>query len=325
MTTTTVTLTGDVADGIGVDFDPSRTKVWVTYNTEYIATDSGPFRLGSGTRSIESDGTFSIAGVVASTSLVDDLQATVHVDYADRATRARRVIDFGPYDLTAETGTVAIRSLEEVQAAPASRTSEIIAQMEAILADVEAAADGALTPDATTSIKGKVRLATNAETLTGTATDRVVTPGSLAYRVAGLIADIEDAGTDIGAALSGSYVPIKETGRRDISDDVGMPAGAIVLTRTNGVASLAVDPNGAGPFSLSDLQGNSLPAGFEVSGVLSVQLIDPSDGTDRGTLVIQGDGFGPYVSAGSPTATAQGYVTWIPATAFPVVLPGSPF
>lgn len=132
MTTTLVTLTGDVTDAIGSDFDPRRTKAYVKHNTDKIVTDSGPIHLGGGTVNVEADGTFTLPNVVAATSLVTNLQATVYVDYADPATRQRATATFGPYDLSAQTGTVDIRTLESVQALDASAASVLMSEMQAL-------------------------------------------------------------------------------------------------------------------------------------------------------------------------------------------------
>jgi hypothetical protein len=145
MATTTVTLTGDVADAIGIDFDARRTKVYVRYNTTTVVTDSGPIRLGGGNVTPESDGTFELPDVVASTSLVENLQATVVVDYPDRTSRGGRdTATFGPYDLTGLSGTVDIRTIEAVQHLDASRASELLAEMEAIRDETQAARDQAV-------------------------------------------------------------------------------------------------------------------------------------------------------------------------------------
>jgi hypothetical protein len=143
MATTTVTLEGDVSDAIGGEFDASRTKVWVAYNTDKVVTDSGPIRLGSGTESINSDGTFSLANVVAATSLVENLQATVWVDYTDTAgvVHERKQAFFGPYDLSAETGTVQLRAIEAVQALDASVASQLMVSFQELLADAQALLD----------------------------------------------------------------------------------------------------------------------------------------------------------------------------------------
>lgn len=137
MTTTTVTLTGDISDAIGQDYDPRRTKVYVRHNTNKIVTDEGPIRLGGATVTIGTDGTFEIPDVVAATDLVENLQATVYVDYADTTTRRRVVEKFGPYDLSEETGTVDIRDLEAVQALPANVLSQAITTLNVHAAELE--------------------------------------------------------------------------------------------------------------------------------------------------------------------------------------------
>lgn len=132
MTTSTVTIVGDVSDLIGNDYDPSRTKVWVQHNTDKVVTDSGPIRLGAATKAVSADGTFSFANVVASTSLVENLQATLWVDWPNTAgpERTRRQVSFGPYDLTGLSGTVDIRTLEETQALDPVASSALLSEMQ---------------------------------------------------------------------------------------------------------------------------------------------------------------------------------------------------
>lgn len=145
MTTSTVTLVGDVSDLIGNDYDPSRTKVWVQHNTDKVVTDSGPIRLGAATKAVASDGTFSFANVVASTSLVENLQATLWVDWPNTAgpERTRRQVSFGPYDLTGLSGTVDIRTLEATQALDPVASSAVLSQAQGYRDDAEAARDAA--------------------------------------------------------------------------------------------------------------------------------------------------------------------------------------
>lgn len=207
MTTTTVTLTGDVTDAIATDFDARRTKAYVRYNTSKVVTDDGVIYLGGGGVNVASDGTFSLPNVVASTSLVENLQATVYVDYADPTlpqSQYRKTQAFGPYDLSGETGTVDISELEEVQALDPTFASVTMAQMQELLDaqilisgidDTDSAVAGlidnilvgpltndaladfinTLVPTASTTAQGKVELATNAEVVTGTDTARAVT------------------------------------------------------------------------------------------------------------------------------------------------------
>ena len=141
MTTSTVTITGNVKDMIDGDFDSRRTKVFLKHNTDYIVdADEGVVRLGSATVSIDDLGAWTLPDVIASADSVTNLQATVYVDYADPMTRARKTQPFGPYDLSAETGTVAITALEAVQHLDASFVSVTMAQMQALLDAQEAVA-----------------------------------------------------------------------------------------------------------------------------------------------------------------------------------------
>lgn len=154
MTTSTVTLVGDVSDLIGNDYDPSRTKVWVQHNTDKVVTDSGPIRLGAATQNVGSDGTFSFANVVASTSLVENLQATLWVDWPNTAgpERTRRQVSLGPYDLTGLSGTVDIRTLEATQALDPVASSALLSEMQDLRDQVQDISQIAVPDDVITAI-----------------------------------------------------------------------------------------------------------------------------------------------------------------------------
>ena len=137
MATTTVTLTGNVRDMLDGEYDARRTKVFLRHNTSLVVDpDAGVLRVGSGTVSVDDTGAFTLPDVIASVDTVENLQATVYVDYPDRASRERKVQTFGPYDLSAETGTVDLTELEATQHLDPSFASSTIAQMQALLDDM---------------------------------------------------------------------------------------------------------------------------------------------------------------------------------------------
>ncbi len=134
MATNTVTLTGNVRDIIDAEFDPRRAKVFIQHNTPFVADpDEGVIRLGSASVSPAADGSFSLPDVIASVDTVENLQATVWVDYPDALTRKHKRQSFGPYDLSGESGSVDLTELEETQHLDASYVSVTMAAMQALL------------------------------------------------------------------------------------------------------------------------------------------------------------------------------------------------
>lgn len=106
MAITLVTLTGNVANLVGTDFDSRRTKVWLEANTDFVVDeDNQQIRLGRGTAAIESDGSFTFTDLIASDSAdvnPTDIQYRLWVDYSDSATRQRVQQDFGWWSITAD-------------------------------------------------------------------------------------------------------------------------------------------------------------------------------------------------------------------------------
>lgn len=105
MALSSVTVTFDIADLAGVDFDPRRTKVFATTNVPggvVIDTVGNQIRLGSGNATVGADGTGSISvWAPGAGSNPASWQTTIHVDYPDRnADRGRRVQAFGPFTIT---------------------------------------------------------------------------------------------------------------------------------------------------------------------------------------------------------------------------------
>lgn len=105
MALSTATITGDIADHIGNDFDIRRTKIWLTTNvpSQTIVDSAGDkIRLGSGNVTLASDGTFSATvWVPGAGSNPASWQTTVHIDYPDRnTTTGRAVKSFGPFTVT---------------------------------------------------------------------------------------------------------------------------------------------------------------------------------------------------------------------------------
>lgn len=128
------TITFDLSDMLGVDFDIRRTKVWVDTNIPddtVIDTDGNKIRLGSGNVTLNTDGTGSLStwtpGVGANPAT---WQITVHVDYPDRnKPGGRGVRSFGPFTITASAD---LADLVQQQTIPPEYAGELVAQMEGI-------------------------------------------------------------------------------------------------------------------------------------------------------------------------------------------------
>lgn len=105
MALATATISYDLADLTGVDFDYRRTKVWTTTNIDdqtVIDTEGNAIRLGSGNGSVASDGTGSVeVWIPGAGSNPASWQTYIHVDYPDRnAAKGRGRRTFGPFTIT---------------------------------------------------------------------------------------------------------------------------------------------------------------------------------------------------------------------------------
>lgn len=139
MTLSTATITFDISDQVGDDFDPRRVKAWVTTNIEndtVIDTDGQKIRLGSGRAQINEDGTGSVSTWVPG---VDgnpaSWQITIHVDYPDpREPKGRKVRSFGPYTIS---GDADVSELDEEQGIPAEYLTTVTTTLQGYLDDGE--------------------------------------------------------------------------------------------------------------------------------------------------------------------------------------------
>lgn len=104
MPLTSATITYDIADLTGADFDSRRTKIWVTTNiptNTIVDTDGNQVRLGDGRGSIADDGTGSVTvWVPGAGSNPASWQTSIHVDYQPRGNGGRVQRTFGPFTIT---------------------------------------------------------------------------------------------------------------------------------------------------------------------------------------------------------------------------------
>lgn len=137
----TATITFNVSDMLGVDFDIRRTKAWTSTNVEndtLIDTAANQIRMGDGKATIGTDGTGSftvwIPGAGANPA---SWQTYFNFDYVMPGSRQRTTRVFGPFTLT---GNADLADLEAEQAIPPSYQSGFIAQAQAYLDQQESLA-----------------------------------------------------------------------------------------------------------------------------------------------------------------------------------------
>jgi lysophospholipase L1-like esterase len=142
MALATVTVTYDLSDLVGTDFDARRTKVWATTNIDgdtVIDTVGNQIRLGDGKGTVADDGTGSITLWAPGTgSNPDSWQTYIHVDYPRAANRDRKIRTFGPFTITTNAD---LADLVEEQEVPPTYITTVTAALDAKVADAQAARD----------------------------------------------------------------------------------------------------------------------------------------------------------------------------------------
>ncbi|GHJ59124.1 hypothetical protein NOK12_16420 [Nocardioides sp. OK12] len=139
-----VTVTINLHDYLGANYDPRRTRVYMTTNAadNLIAdTATGEVRLGGGSVVLDQ------SGVATATMWAPgpdanpvSWQTTFHIDYADTATRKRTTVTAGPFTITA-SGTLA--SLIEEQAVPAEYLTTVTQMLDVYTETAAASATSA--------------------------------------------------------------------------------------------------------------------------------------------------------------------------------------
>lgn len=150
---TTYTLTGDLANFIGADYDPSKSEVRIVLEaSDPITTDGiGSVRVGDVEGSIAADGTFSFTGVPATTSGAPVYR--VVITWQDAGSRRQRQLAIGWFSMTANAD-LAAKVLDTFT--PTVITPTVAANIEA------AAALGATNDTATASYVNDPASATSA-------------------------------------------------------------------------------------------------------------------------------------------------------------------
>lgn len=134
MSLSTVTITFDVHQLLGGDFDARRTKCRVYTNVEnqtLIDTSTNEIRMGDQTVTVGSDGTGTFdTWAPGASGNPASWQTYVAFDYPRTGARDRVTRTFGPYTITA-SGSLA--DLEEEQAIPAEYATLLVQQLQALV------------------------------------------------------------------------------------------------------------------------------------------------------------------------------------------------
>jgi hypothetical protein len=131
----TATISYNLADMVGADFDPTQAQVWVTTNVPGGAiadTVGNAVRLGDGVGSLAADGTGSLSvWVPGAGSNPASWQTTIHVSYSPRRDGWRPVQrDFGPFTITANADLADLVAEQEV---PPTYLAGVVTQLQAMI------------------------------------------------------------------------------------------------------------------------------------------------------------------------------------------------
>lgn len=145
MATTEVTITGDIADIVDVDWSAARVRLRA--NTDFIADrDANKIRiLDEDYGDVAVDGTFSFTNVIASTDTIVSGTLQYYVDLKVRTARDWLPLTLGPYSLAsfADGVTVDVSDLEADQ--PTGMIRQIPDDIDAdVLAESEAYTDASV-------------------------------------------------------------------------------------------------------------------------------------------------------------------------------------
>lgn len=221
MALSSVTITLDLSDKVGDDFDQRRTKAWVTTNVDVVHdTDGNKTRVGSGNGVVAADGVVTwdvwTPGVGANPA---SWQTTFHVDVPDRnAPGGRKHLAFGPYTITAAAN---IADLDDEQGVPPVYLTTVTQQLDAKVTEAETAATSAAT------------YAAQARSVAD-----IDTPDALVATL------VQDSGSDTGAALSATFGSVHRPERYGakgdgIADDTNAIRAALTAASSNGSVELS--------------------------------------------------------------------------------------
>lgn len=142
MPASTATVTINVKDILGVDYSGRRTPITVRTNIDdetIVEKSSGNLRVGTGRVTMdESSGVATVeVWVPGADTNPASWQTYFDLEYEDRAARAKKRKTYGPFTIT---GDVDLGDLIEEQAVPPTYLSQVTQQLDAKVAEAEAAA-----------------------------------------------------------------------------------------------------------------------------------------------------------------------------------------
>lgn len=222
----TATVTLDIADLLGTDFRPDRTSIRATTNADVVVDTVGnQIRLGSGTATLNADGTATLEVWIPGTgSNPDSWQTSIHIDYPDRnAQGGRGKRTFGPFTITADAN---LADLIEEQEVPPTYLTTVTEALDGYVDSASAAATAAAA--SATSAAASAALAGS-----GASTDHGSKSGTLA--VAGGSHEIDLTG-DLAITVTGTAdvtLFVHGTGAVTVAGEVfdltGDPDPAVIL------------------------------------------------------------------------------------------------
>lgn len=247
-----VTVSFDLHDLLGGDFDARRVRAYVTTNVEsgtLMDTSTGETRVGDARVTIAADGTgeFTTWAPGADGNPIS-WQTSLVLDYPRAGRRDRTTRTFGPYTITADAD---LADLEEEQAVPAEYLTAVTAELDTYVDAAEGFRDQAegFADDAADSAAAAADSAADAVAIV------------IADADAAMAAAIDDDTSDTYAALSAS---IEETGHglffaigshaARVAPSGGTDTTAIQAALTAGKTAIILDPDrayAAGALTLS--------------------------------------------------------------------------
>jgi hypothetical protein len=145
---TFVDLTIPAKDIIGSTFDARRAYVWIEANTpgSVIVVDGTNVRVGGRRENVGTDGTVTLAGLVATDSAdnPETFEYRVTMVFTPKGAKSQQTIITSTFPLTATANLAAIPEAWDDITAPPSWRSAFRDEMEALVAEAEAARDAAV-------------------------------------------------------------------------------------------------------------------------------------------------------------------------------------
>lgn len=279
---TDITISFDLAQLLGGEFDARRTKAYVTTNVAsgtLMDTTTGETRLGDESVTIAADGTGSFTTwAVGADGNPISWQTSLVVDYPRTGQRDRKRRVFGPWTLTTADDGKNIVELEEEQAVPAEYLTTVTTQLDTYVTAAELAETNAETAQAAAEAARD-----DAVDISGISTSDAV--------VEALVKNTGGAGPLTSAALTATFAPLAGAAGGSLAGTYPNPtlaAGAVNSTEINaaikdaaaGTASLRTLGTGATQAAAGD-HGHAAGA---ITGLAAVATSGSASDITTGTL-----------------------------------------